>query len=258
MRRPRDRHELGVAWIGYTDFMATIAVVFMTLWLIPRHDVLHVNVRGRLAPSLLDQKPFVEVGGKRVRMESDGSFALPCDVPKGLSVLVVARDASNNIVGRGEVTPGHDGDWGCVVTSAPVVIESLDEGASFERSRADLLPQALPELNDMVVLHNLRNLPPDQLLVICGHTDDTVPRGMTESYNQDLSAKRALATAKYLITQCGIRKEHVAVVGFGSSQPKVDFHGLRDNALENARAANRRVEIVLSSGGAFGLRVAKP
>ncbi|MEO9337008.1 OmpA family protein [Mesorhizobium sp. SB112] len=73
------------------------------------------------------------------------------------------------------------------------------------------------------------------LVDVYGHTDSTG----SESYNFDLSQRRALSVANYLNSQ-GIDPRRFAVTGFGPSRP------VASNATEAGKAQNRRVEIQLS------------
>jgi outer membrane protein OmpA-like peptidoglycan-associated protein len=70
-----------------------------------------------------------------------------------------------------------------------------------------------------------------------GHTDSTG----SVATNNALSMQRAIAVRDYLIGQ-GVAASSIDVAGLGSSSP------LADNATADARARNRRVEIVLSGG----------
>jgi outer membrane protein OmpA-like peptidoglycan-associated protein len=76
---------------------------------------------------------------------------------------------------------------------------------------------------------------PNLKYVVEGHTDSV---GREES-NRELSLKRAIAVRDYLIGQ-GIPASATDVAGLGSSAP------VADNATAAGRAANRRVEIVVS------------
>jgi len=71
-----------------------------------------------------------------------------------------------------------------------------------------------------------------QVVVALGHTDSMG----TQSYNQQLSEKRARAVADYLGNK-GIPNEKIFTEGRGSSQP------IASNSSEAGRAINRRVEI---------------
>ena len=69
---------------------------------------------------------------------------------------------------------------------------------------------------------------------VIGHTDSTG----TQSYNMDLSQRRARAVAG-ILTAGGVAPNRIAASGMGPSQP------VASNATEAGRAQNRRVEIVI-------------
>lgn len=75
---------------------------------------------------------------------------------------------------------------------------------------------------------------------IIGHTDN-VPQTNTKKFknNRHLSAARALAVADYLIDEKGIDERNVEFTGKGEQEP------IADNATEEGRKKNRRVEIRL-------------
>ncbi len=108
---------------------------------------------------------------------------------------------------------------------------SVSSEASFDFNRAELKPQFKPTLNKVAdVLYN----DPNQRIQVVGHTDS---KG-SESYNQQLSERRAQATADYLISQ-GVAASQIKVEGRGETEPRAD------NGTAAGRAQNRRVEIYL-------------
>lgn len=68
--------------------------------------------------------------------------------------------------------------------------------------------------------------------VVEGHTDSVG----TDAYNQRLSERRANAVRDVLVNQHGLDSSRIEVVGYGESRP------VADNATEEGRAINRRVE----------------
>jgi OmpA-OmpF porin, OOP family len=70
-------------------------------------------------------------------------------------------------------------------------------------------------------------------LTIEGHTD-SIGR---QAYNQTLSADRAEAVKAWLAAH-GVEAARLTSVGFGDTRP------LADNAAEQGRSQNRRVELV--------------
>lgn len=72
-------------------------------------------------------------------------------------------------------------------------------------------------------------------LFIHGYTDDSG----TDEYNRKLSTKRAVNVASYLINKGYIPEIRVVYDGFGETRP------VADNASEENRQKNRRVELIL-------------
>ena len=73
---------------------------------------------------------------------------------------------------------------------------------------------------------------PNVTVKIEGHTDNIGP----EEYNQDLSERRALSVANYLIDQ-GVDSDRITTKGFGSTRP------IASNKTSKGRAKNRRTEL---------------
>lgn len=101
----------------------------------------------------------------------------------------------------------------------------------FYRSQARLLPTSNQELQNLLKYMEINS---KTKIRIEGHTDN---RGGVAA-NQDLSERRADAIRKYLISN-GIAKKRIDVAGYGGSRP------IADNASEEGRKKNRRVEFVI-------------
>ena len=71
---------------------------------------------------------------------------------------------------------------------------------------------------------------------VAGHTDSTGDA----AHNQDLSLRRAETVKKTLIVKYGTDGSRITTKGWGADQPLVD------NATEEGRAINRRVEILIA------------
>lgn len=96
-----------------------------------------------------------------------------------------------------------------------------------------MLPAAQLKLNG--VAEALTQQDPDSKMVVEGHTDSQGG----DSYNQDLSQRRAQTVRDYLVSR-GIAADRVRSQGFGSSR------SVADNKSTEGRANNRRVEIVVA------------
>lgn len=106
----------------------------------------------------------------------------------------------------------------------PFVLQQLN----FETAKSDILPSSFEELDELAE-HLISQ--PELNLFIMGHTDN---RG-NEKMNMELSEARAHAVADYLASK-GVTRERLTWKGFGRSRP------VADNATENGRGRNRRVE----------------
>lgn len=74
---------------------------------------------------------------------------------------------------------------------------------------------------------------------VIGHTDDLPTRSQAYPTNWELSSKRAVTVARYLIEEKGIDAERIFVSAHSSQQPLIS------NNTAHGRSLNRRVEIVL-------------
>lgn len=85
-------------------------------------------------------------------------------------------------------------------------------------------------------LGNVLKSNPDTDIELQGHTDS---KG-SDTYNKNLSKERAAVVSNYL-TQNGIQRGRISVVGYGESLPKYV------NDTEGGRALNRRVEFLITA-----------
>ncbi len=99
----------------------------------------------------------------------------------------------------------------------------------FDFDSYRIRPESKPEL---ARLADFMKHHPNISVIIQGHTDD---RG-SQSYNQELSQRRAQAVMQALI-EMGVDAKRMKAVGFGETRPLVE------NTDEEHRQMNRRVEI---------------
>ena len=114
---------------------------------------------------------------------------------------------------------------------------TLASDVTFASDSADLAPGAEAQLK--TVAGQLGQHPDGGTLTIVGHTDDI----QDDAYNQTLSEKRANAVKTRLEQLTKLDKWQTSVSGKGESEPKVN------DTSDEARAANRRVEITLTPTG---------
>lgn len=112
------------------------------------------------------------------------------------------------------------------------VVITLNGSVMFATGKAELLPIAQQKLDE--VAKALKDQGYKKLLIE-GHTDSRGP----DRDNQELSQKRAEAVRNHLVSR-GIDINKTEALGLGESRP------VADNNTEEGRAANRRVEIVVT------------
>lgn len=114
-----------------------------------------------------------------------------------------------------------------LAAGGPVAVRSI----LFDTGKATLQPASADGLG---VIAAMLKANPGMKLDIHGHTDNVG----SSAANLALSRDRAAAVKAYLVTKGGIVESRLATAGFGDGKP------VADNATEDGRAANRRVELV--------------
>jgi outer membrane protein OmpA-like peptidoglycan-associated protein len=176
----------------------------------------------------------------------DGIDGCP-NTPKGATVDArgCPVDSDNDGVSDGldkcpNTGPGLrvDAD-GCPIEVTEKETELLDTGmirlenVTFETGKADLKPEALPQLD---VVGQVLTKWPQLRIEIGGHTD---ARG-SAAYNQKLSEQRVKSVLDYLLSKFPqLQASQYTVKGYGESKP------IASNGTAEGMARNRRVEFVV-------------
>ena len=171
-------------------------------------------------------KAFDSVANPNYEAEPDQALAAPVPIERYTKAL-------------DDSTSTHTGSKDITVTLASDV--------TFASDSADLTSAADAQLQ--TVAGQLAQYPDGGTLTIVGHTDDV----QDDAYNQTLSEKRANAVKTRLEQLTKLDKWQTSVSGKGESEPKVN------DTSDEARAANRRVEITLTpTGGTTPKNTATP
>jgi len=123
------------------------------------------------------------------------------------------------------------------------LVISLKEAGFFPSGTAQVQPGALPLLDKIATsISRYANT-----LRIEGHTDNIAINSPAFPSNWELSTARANSIVHYLIDKHGFKGAKLSVTGYAEYRP------IADNATEEGRRLNRRVDIVmLSRKGAQG------
>ncbi len=109
---------------------------------------------------------------------------------------------------------------------------ALSAGALFDINKATLKAEGQRQLSELAT--RIKTMGNIEHIDIAGHTDSSG----AESYNQDLSVRRANAVKNFLVDQ-GVDPKLMSTIGYGETRP------VGNNATREGRAQNRRVEVTL-------------
>lgn len=131
-----------------------------------------------------------------------------------------------------ELVTLYDKDGVRIISENNEVTLIMPSNVLFDFDKSTITENFKPLLN--LVADSLNNND-DLRATVSGHTDNIG----TDSYNENLSAKRA-AAAKNFLTEAGVEEDRITTVGYGSSRP-VDV-----NTTAEGRDNNRRIEITIT------------
>lgn len=152
---------------------------------------------------------------------SDKRFGVQLDARE--RQLKTSRQQTSDLRKQLEALNAKQTERGLAVTLSDVM---------FTTGQSDLKPGAAANLTKLVAVLKQNQ---ESNLIIEGHTDSQGG----ESFNMDLSQRRADSVKAYLVSQ-GVRPERITTVGRGEGYP------VADNTSPAGRQMNRRVEIIIS------------
>ena len=144
----------------------------------------------------------------------------------GTAGALIGRNMQRGAYSTSLAVPGST-----VVSEADGIVIRFDSGLLFDLGSADIQASAKANLQNLA--NSLKSNPQTNIVII-GNTDD---RG-TIDYNQELSVQRAEAVKSFMLN-AGVDAARLTAKGKGETDP------IGDNATEQGRAANRRVDIVI-------------
>ncbi|MEO1562655.1 MAG: OmpA family protein [Pseudomonadota bacterium] len=155
-------------------------------------------------------------------------------VVRGAVVGGVVGGALGNQLDRqeAELREQLNGTGARIVNTGSELIVTLPEAITFDVDSTFVRPSIQSALAD---LSRSINDYPNTIVDVVGHTDSTG----TNSYNQNLSKRRADAVASQLIGH-GVPSNRIRSFGRGETAP------IASNATPEGRQANRRVEIIIT------------
>ncbi len=222
MRMPRAPYW-SVAW---SDLMMTMFILFVVLFV---YQSSH--------PEFFNQEKKIYVTGTELEVAQSAGFPGPVEDLSGRAVPNIAKfyDLSRQILKEEELENFASVD---LVPDQTVKIV-LTGDLLFDTGRAELKPAARKSLQKMIPLLDQA----DYLINVAGHTDNLPIQTAEFSSNWELSLMRANQVAHFLMNESGLPQDRFSVSGHSSFKP------VRSNETAVNRAANRRVEIIISRAG---------
>ncbi|MEO7773676.1 MAG: flagellar motor protein MotD [Steroidobacteraceae bacterium] len=266
-RRHRHKHEEHVnheAWaIPYGDLITLLLAFFVVMYAISsvnqgKYRVLSDSLISAFQGRPMTLKP-VQVGEKQVGSGSDLNIEVTQRMIEGQprELLETEQHVKPDLDRAGtqdegaaqaleEVAGAFERAMSGLIEKDLVVIRRHGLWVEVE-IRTDLLfSSGLAKLSDGAtqVLQQMADTikPFPNPIRVEGHTDDVPIRNSAYQSNWELSAARA-ATVVHLFTDRGVDPKRLSVIGLGQYRP------LQSNTTPAGRNANRRVVLVILSGG---------
>lgn len=194
-----------------------------------------LNIALGANPATEESAPLVEPGV----VDSDGDGVSDPDdrcpnTPAGAEVDMYGCELDSDgdgVVNSKDECPGTRA--GAVVDEVGCEVEVVIElqGVHFDFDKASLKDESYAILDAAVSTLSEHG---KIAVEVAGHTDSVG----SESYNQDLSERRAAVVKEYLVSK-GISADRLTSKGYGESSP------VADNSTDEGRAQNRRTELII-------------
>lgn len=149
-----------------------------------------------------------------------------CDAPASFNLHACAGDKENRFIKNVRIAKGAVPLYDRMMSDG----KFITYGITFDVGKSTIKPESMGEINRIVQLMTEN---PDLKFSVEGHTDST---GNAAS-NQTLSEARSAAIVSKLV-EMGISADRLTSSGKGQNNP------IADNATDEGRAKNRRVEFV--------------
>ncbi len=168
---------------------------------------------------------------------NDGKVTFIAECEKEHEVQAVMTDFESNSI---DVEMASDVTLNKTINLRPIEEIIVDDKVVlnpiyFDLDKSNIKPQAAFELDNLVALMKKY---PNMEIKAESHTDNRA----SDSYNMDLSERRAQSTVQYVISQ-GIDESRITGEGFGESRPKI---ACGDNCTEEQHQQNRRSEFIIT------------
>jgi chemotaxis protein MotB len=220
-------HESSERWlVSYADFITLLFALFVLMYAMSMQSSDKVNRAWTAMATGLGVRPHK--GGTRPEL---GETARG-----GAAMTEMARRSLTDL--RENMTTALRSYKNSGVKTrmeARGLVISLAAARFFASGDAEIAPAQMPVLAAVASQLNGRPNP----MEIDGFTDPVPIHGGRFRDNWELSAARAATVLRYLLAHTWLPSDHLALAGYGPNRP------VAENATEEGRGQNRRVEIVV-------------
>jgi chemotaxis protein MotB len=220
-------HDSSERWlVSYADFITLLFALFVLMYAMSMQSSDHVNRAWSAMATGLGARPHK--GGMRPELgeTARGGSAMSETAKRSLTDLRTDMTIALRQYQDSGVTTLMD-PRGLVV--------SLAAARFFASGDAEIAPTQLPVL--AAVASQLNGRP--NAMEVDGFTDPVPIHDGRFRDNWELSAARAATVLRYLIAHTWLPSDHLTLAGYGPNHP------IAENATEQGRSLNRRVEIVV-------------
>lgn len=225
--------------VSYADFITLLFAVFVTLYAMSQVDKEKADQVIESLQQAFHVAAFPRAGGAKVIATPSPITELYMPTPRSRgaegSQAVMEELAALGDQLQAILTDAGLASQASLFTDQRGLVISLNAANIFNPGSAQINPRALPLLNQVALALAPLNNP----VRIEGFTDNAAIHSARFPSNWDLSAGRALTILHFLIDQHGIAPVGLSATGFGEQHP------VADNATEQGRSRNRRVDLVV-------------
>lgn len=229
-KHQQHEEEGGEAWLlPYSDLMTLLLAVFIVLFAVSQVDQAKAkDMSEAFTEEMMTQSYIISQLNEQETVQNESPPVSESERQK-LEALKAELDAklqSENLAAS--ITTSID-KRGLVISFNNAIIFEPGSAAIKKENEDTLL-----EISDMI--HVM-----DNYIRIEGHTDNIPMNSDLFPSNWDLSSARAVNVVRLFVNNANASPEKLIAVGYGEYRP------IADNATEEGRAKNRRIDIIVLS-----------
>jgi chemotaxis protein MotB len=254
LKKEPEKHANHERWlVSYADFITLLFAVFVVLYAMGQSDKKKVE---EVMQAIQQSFGMATAGASapKVSVISSQQITVIPSLKPEIKVSPMGRSRNGQAKARAEekdfrqikssveaylVKQGAQSKVTLEITRRGLIV-SLKEAGFFNSGQANIKPEAYELINTIAEVMTQYNNP----LRLEGHTDNVPISTSQFPSNWELSTARATNGLKYLLKNFEVDPNKISATGYA------EFRPIADNATQEGRAKNRRVDLVMLSGDA--------